>query len=395
MASVYRDSARDGYRVQVVVRGVRRKLWLGKIPRSAAKEIAAHLERLKTAAETATAPPADSLRWAAAVDRRIRAQLGNWGLVALGTGTDLPRSVNAFATHYAAQIGGAASTKKRWANVIKKLTGLLPPGTALAAVSPGDADRIAKTLRSQHAPSHAGKLIGDLKQLFESAVRSQLIGSNPFIGLDTRGTHQAARESYVTPADCLAVAAVADPTLAALIALARFSGLRVPSEPLALEWQHIDWAGNRFSFNSPKTGLRTVPIFPEIRPHLDKLWAAAPEGAVWVFPRGRKSAATTWRAALLLAIARAGLQPWPKLWQNLRASCRTDLESQFPAPVCDAWLGHSSRIAAKHYSRLHDGHYQAAVGYLFPNCGVTGGVTGPSLPVATRQPTNEKTPETP
>lgn len=394
MASIYRDSSRDGFRVQVVVRGVRRKLWLGNVTRSSAKEIAAHLDRLKVAAETATAPPAESMRWANAVSVRIRQQLGKWGLIHLGTSIDLPRAVHAYATHYSQQLGGAASTRARWANVVAKLNTLLPPGTSLAAVSRGDADRIARTLRDLHAPSHAGKLIGDIKQVFESAVRSQLIAANPFASLDTKGGHQRNREAYVSAADCLRLMQLADPTTAALISLARFAGLRIPSEPLALQWSHIDWENSRFTIESPKTGSRSVPMFSEIRPKFDKLWSEALEGAKWVFPRARTSAATVWRDNLTLLIARAGLVQWPKLWQNLRASCRTDLEQQFPAFVCNAWLGHSSRIAAQHYSRIHDGHYQAAVEYQFSNCGVTGGVLKPTLPDAPRDSKRKKTPKT-
>jgi integrase len=394
MASIYRDTSRDGFRVQVVVRGVRRKLWLGNVTRSAAKEIAAHLDRLKIATETATAPPADSVRWANAVSLRIRQQLGKWGLIQLGTSVDLPRIVHAYATHYSQSLGGAASTRKRWTNVVAKLNTLLPPGTSLAAVSRGDADRIARFLREQYAPSHAGKLIGDIKQVFESAVRSQLIASNPFADLDTKGGHKRDREAYVLAADCLHLVKLADPTLAALIVLARFAGLRVPSEPLALEWSQVDWENNRFTIMSPKTGSRSVPMFHGIRPALDKLWAEALEGAKWVFPRARTSAATVWRDNLTLLIARSGLVQWPKLWQNLRASCRTDLEQRFPAFVCNAWLGHSSRTAAKHYSRIHDGHYQAAVEYQFSNCGVTGGVPEASLPVSLRDSKRKKTPKT-
>lgn len=46
------------------------------------------------------------------------------------------------------------------------------------------------------------------------------------------------------------------------------------------------------------------------------------------------------------------LEPWPKLWVNLRASCRTDVEEEFPTHVCNAWLGHSKAVADKHYLRV-------------------------------------------
>src|SRR6266849_6310224 len=38
-----------------------------------------------------------------------------------------------------------------------------------------------------------------------------------------------------------------------IFALARFGGLRCPSEFVPLKWEHVDWARNRFWVTSPKT----------------------------------------------------------------------------------------------------------------------------------------------
>lgn len=64
------------------------------------------------------------------------------------------------------------------------------------------------------------------------------------------------------------IAKAADPEWKALIALARYGGLRVPSEPLALRWADIDFEAGRMIVTSPKTsqhkdkGQRVVPLFP-------------------------------------------------------------------------------------------------------------------------------------
>ena len=63
MASIYRDTSRNGFRAQVVVRGVRRKLWLGNVTKTQAAAVAEHLERLKLALDTGTTPPSETLRW--------------------------------------------------------------------------------------------------------------------------------------------------------------------------------------------------------------------------------------------------------------------------------------------------------------------------------------------
>src|SRR5262249_8913883 len=74
-----------------------------------------------------------------------------------------------------------------------------------------------------------------------------------------------------------------------LIALSRFGGLRCPSEHLSLRWQAVDWERNRFRVDSPKTGERWIPIFPELRPYLEECFELAEEGAVHVITRYRDS----------------------------------------------------------------------------------------------------------
>ena len=59
---------------------------------------------------------------------------------------------------------------------------------------------------------------------------------------------------------------------------------------------------------------------------------------------------------------RAGIETWPKLFQNLRASCSTELAQEFPAHVAAAWIGHSVEIANKHYWQVTDDDFARAVG---------------------------------
>ena len=56
----------------------------------------------------------------------------------------------------------------------------------------------------------------------------------------------------------------------------RYGGLRTPSETLSLRWEDIDWEMSRMSIPEPKVehhegrGIRSCPIFPELRPILDE-----------------------------------------------------------------------------------------------------------------------------
>ena len=56
-------------------------------------------------------------------------------------------------------------------------------------------------------------------------------------------------------------------------------------------------------------------------------------------------------------ILRAGLKPWPKLFQNLRSTRQTELAETFPAHVVCAWIGNSESVARKHYLQVTDDHF--------------------------------------
>src|SRR6516165_5471070 len=133
-----------------------------------------------------------------------------------------------------------------------------------------------------------------------------------------------------------------------LFALSRFGGLRCPSETLALTWPDVDWERSRFRVDSPKTGVRWVPIFPELRPYLDEAFELAAEGAVFLITRYRDVNANM-RTQLQRIIRRAGLESWPKLFHNLRATRETELAEAYPIHVVCAWIGHAAAIAQKHY----------------------------------------------
>jgi hypothetical protein len=76
---------------------------------------------------------------------------------------------------------------------------------------------------------------------------------------------------------------------------------------------------------------------------------------------GRSSASQNLRTQLQKIIRRAGLTPWPKLWQNLRSTRATELANEYPAHTA-AWLGHSTLVAQKHYWQVTDEDFERARG---------------------------------
>ena len=59
-------------------------------------------------------------------------------------------------------------------------------------------------------------------------------------------------------------------------------------------------------------------------------------------------------------IRQAGLEPWPKLFHNLRASRQTELTERFPEHVVCEWIGNSQVVAREHYLRVRDEEFARA-----------------------------------
>ena len=139
-----------------------------------------------------------------------------------------------------------------------------------------------------------------------------------------------------------------------IFAFCRYGGLRCPSELVVLQWEHIDWATSRILVHSPKTehppngATRIVPLFPELRDLLRDAFEIAEEGAVFVLPCYR-SRTRNFRTRMLRIIKRAGLKPWPKLFQNLRSTRQTELEDEFATHVVCSWMGGRESVARKNY----------------------------------------------
>jgi integrase len=179
-----------------------------------------------------------------------------------------------------------------------------------------------------------------------------------------------------------------------IFALSRYGGLRCPSEHLKLKWGDIDWEGKRMTVHSPKTEhhpngkTRVTPLFPELRSHLEVVYDQAEEGTEYVISRYR-GANTNLRSMLLAIIAKAGLKPWGKLFQNLRATRETELAEIYPMHVVCAWIGNSPAVAAKHYLQVTDAHFAEAAQNPAQQAHAGGGTESQDT-----QSTNTKTPDT-
>jgi hypothetical protein len=145
-----------------------------------------------------------------------------------------------------------------------------------------------------------------------------------------------------------------------IVVLARFGGLRCPSEFYVLTWTNVLWDQSRLVIRSPKTGERTIPLFPELRAPLDECFHQAAEKTVNIVTRQGIDDANL-RTGLSKILRKAGVKAWPKLFHNLRASRQTELTATFPEHVICAWMGNSKIVARKHYLQVRDEDFERAL----------------------------------
>ena len=223
---------------------------------------------------------------------------------------------------------------------------------------------------SSPAPAATTTVVNEAFLHVFPAVRRGIIGKSPFEDMKNLivGASPKIRIRLIdAEAANRVLEACPDAHWRAIFALARYGGLRVPSEICLLRWSDIDWNEGRFLVTNPKTKryegreTRWTPLFPELRRELEAWHLEAPKDREFILKPAIKPKSNL-RTGLLKILMRAGIKPWPKLYQNLRSSRSTELIDQgFPAHVVAAWLGHTVKVAEKHYCQVTDDHFRRAV----------------------------------
>ena len=129
-----------------------------------------------------------------------------------------------------------------------------------------------------------------------------------------------------------------------------------------------------------------MPLFPELLPHLELCFDQAEPGEEFVITRYRRPNSNL-RTLMMKIIQRAGLKPWPKLFQNLRSTRETELADDFPIQVVCDWIGNTEAVAAKHYLQVTEDHFTKSLQNALQHPAVLPR-TGPQATL----PAHEKTP---
>ena len=345
--------------------GKRQTLRLGKATKREAQEFRYRVERLLFARLAGTCPNEATARWLGELDVSYHSKLAACGLVDGRAAATIAGLLDDFRK----SLSVGKSTLENIEVVLSNIRTFFEPNRRLTAISSIDANTFRGWLRTNGgqyggplASATVSRRTRRAKQVFEHAVGRKWLTSNPFEG--QRGWNEVNRgkDFYVTREIIDSILAeVHNLEFRAIIALARFGGLRCPSEVLPLEWTAVNWDRQTLAVYAPKTDThRLVPLFPELDEALGTLFEAAENEATRLFPR-HQITGTGLDKTLERACRRAGVPLWQKPWQNMRATRVTELQDEYPIKVAAEWLGHSPVTALKHYSQIVKEHHARAV----------------------------------
>ena len=404
MASVSKDG--KGWRVCFTdPDGKRKTLRLGAVDKKTAESIRCHVEALLAAKTAGLSVRQETAAWLAAIGETLRDRLARAGLVEAKARLTVADWFAQWRERKRAE-GQAPCTLAKLGFDTRAFVALFGD-RALAAITAADGERLVEHLRGRGLrPATIHKQLQRTRQAFGDAVKRGLLEKNPLQYVRVSAGDPSDRRAYVSTADvakCIEAAPNAHWRL--LIALARFGGLRIPSEAFSLRWEHVDWERGRLTIESPKgkaggKPYRVAPLFPALRPYLEEAFELAETGDVFVFPeawRKRAQGPHGWinanmRTVFEKIVRRAGLTPWPRLWHNLRASCESDLAANFPLATVTKWLGNTPSVALRHYVDPTDSAFNQAL-----NWNPTGDAVAqnPALQIAERRAILRKSPDLP
>ena len=345
--------------------GKRHPIRLGKVSLRYAESVKVKVENLVSASITGHAPADETSRWLAALNGELFDKLVRSGLAKRRETATL----GGFTRSY---IDGRVDIKPRTRinleQVRRYLLDCFDAMRQMRDITAGDADDFRLHLiRQGKSENTVRRAIGRARQFFRAAMKHGLLMSNAFDGIPASVRANPERFYYVSQDEARKVLdACPDAEWRLIFCLARYGGLRCPSEVLAVTWTDVNWDQSRIRVPSSKTEhheggeSRMIPIFPELLPHLRSVFEQAEPGTRYVITRFRDSN-TNLRTQFQRIIRRAGLQPWPKLFQNLRSTRETELAETFPMHVVCKWIGNSQPVAAQHYLQVTDEHFKRAV----------------------------------
>lgn len=331
---------------------------LGKISKADAMIADGHIGRILASFEANASPPIESVLWLKQSTQKVRDVFRKAGIsLADRRRLTVEEAVKEFNKDYKQKDRIAHRTIVRMRQCTEKL-GEYFKDTYLDDVGVSEAKAFSRWLKREYkAESTWSKSLQRCRQFFAWAIEHEFISKNPMVNIKGGRYENDSRQFYVDKKlidSVLEIMPEGDFKIA--VALGRFAGLRLPSELGELTWERINLPGKTMVIWDVKRSRdRVTPIFPELHKHLERHWELFGDQSDYVIvdPAHRDPNANL-RTTFGKYVVRAGHAKWPRLMQNLRASCESDLLNRFPIHKVVKWIGNSPNVALKHYAMVSD-----------------------------------------
>lgn len=226
---------------------------LGKVSVKTAEAFRLKLEDLIAARLTETPLDPNTARWLADLPDTMHARLVRVGLAD-------PRArasrvtLGGLLSEFFAGVDVKPATLVRMRQAEAALVGHFSEARDVATIGEADAEAWRASLKDRgYSPATISRTVLYARQVFRWGKRRDMASSNPFTALKAGAQVNPARSVFVSRETIAKVIdAAPDAEWRLLIAFARFGGLRVPSEALALRWSDVNWEHNRITVHPPK-----------------------------------------------------------------------------------------------------------------------------------------------
>ncbi len=351
--------------------GKRKAIRLGKVTQRQAEAVCLKVEKLVSAKLTGHSPDDETSRWLSEIDDGLRQKLAKAGLV---TDRDSGQmTLKGFLTAYIqSRTDVRDRTQNNYWQAANFLTEFFGDDRRIDSITAGDCDEWRVWMLEKLSENTVRRHCGRGKQFFRAAVRRKLIADSPFADMRDCGVRPSdpSRQFFLSEPDSLKILEEC-PTLQwkLIFGLARWQALRTPSEHLRLRWCDLDFEKQTMVIHQPKPEgrgkpTRTMRIFEPVLSLLIELRDIVQPGLDCPLSanviHADKGAETNWRQAFGKIVKRAGLEPWPKTFQALRATRETELAAVLPLHVVTAWCGNTPKVALGHYLMTTSDHHEQA-----------------------------------
>lgn len=375
MSSVSKTRDKKGLRLVITLTKPEYKRFTLRLGQKTAKRVwndyESHLRDLLIAYDGGESIKHRTIEWLDSLTMERHEQIARWGIINFRM-KDIPfiQFLREYESIRSSKTGYADSTRRKWSSVIRIAARHFGETIRVSEVSSEMADEFTAVLRSQSgrkggkkSDSTIARTNSHLFQAMEWAIRKGLIRTNPFLESPRTDRISRLNEKIVSRSvvDTI-IKTLKKPEDRMVLGMARYAGVRVPSEVENLKIGDWDRERNLISVLSPKTAgrgkpSRLIPLEPELTILLEDNIPSDASPEDWMFPslrRSKTNQAKGVRDRVLSAMKSLNIPKWDSLFQCLRRSAITDWFETYGLSKASRWTGNTPKIMEKYYLQLGD-----------------------------------------